>query len=93
MADVCACNDDVLWCEEFSQIETSLWAQFNKPESIQWLLSADFNQFPTIFDSWHGATVHEEAFQRSSFFHYLAGGNRLRLSPITPGAPRLMRVH
>ena len=62
-----------------SQIETSLWAQFNKPEGVTWLLSGDFNQFSAIFDSWHGAAVHEEAFQRSSFFHYLAGGNRLTL--------------
>ena len=44
------------------------------------MLSGDFNQFPAIFDSWHGAAVHEEAFQRSSFFHYLAGGNRLTLT-------------
>ena len=75
-----ACAADVLWIEEMSQIETSLWTQFNKPESIQWLLNGDFNQFPAIFDSWHGASVHEEAFRRSSFFHYLAGGNRLTLT-------------
>jgi hypothetical protein len=75
-----ACSADAIWVEEFSQIETSLWAQFNKPEGIQWLLSGDLNQFPPFFDSWHGAPVHENAFRDSSFFHYLAGGNRLTLT-------------
>ena len=59
---------------------SSIWAQFNKPEGMQWLLTGDFNQFPPFFDSWHGAAVHENAFRDSSFFHYLAGGNRLTLS-------------
>jgi hypothetical protein len=44
-----------------------------------WLLTGDFHQFPPFFDSWHGAPVHENAFRDSSFFHYLAGGNRLTL--------------
>ena len=75
-----ACSADAIWIEEFSQIETTLWAQFNKPVNIQWLLTGDFNQFPPFFDSWHGAAVHENAFRDSSFFHYLAGGQRLTLT-------------
>ena len=75
-----ACSAEVIWVEEISQIETCIWAQLNKPPGIQWLLSGDFAQFPPFFDSWHGAAVHEEAFQRSSFFHCLAGGNMLRLT-------------
>jgi hypothetical protein len=63
-----------------NQIETAIWAQFNKPEGIQWLLSGDFNQFAPVFDSFHGSPVHEDAFRDSSFFHYLAGGNRLTLT-------------
>ena len=75
-----ACSADTIWIEEFSQIETALWAQFNKPEGLQWILSGDLNQFAAFFDSWNGAPVHENAFRDSSFFHYLAGGTRLTLT-------------
>ena len=74
-----ACSADAIWIEEFSQIEAALWAQFNKPEGLQWILTGDCNQFPPFFDSWHGAAVHENAFRDSSFFRTLAGGNRLVL--------------
>ena len=69
-----------IWVEEFSQGETTLWAQLSKPEGLQFLLSGDFNQMPPFFDSWVGTPVHEAAFEGNSSFHYLAGSNRLTLT-------------
>ena len=73
------CNADVIWVEEFSQIETSLWAQLNKA-NVQWILSGDLNQFGALFDSWRGDAVPEGKLAESRFFHRLTGGNRLTLT-------------
>ena len=62
-----------------SQLETSIWAQLNKLQGKQFLLTGDFNQFGPVWDSWAGVPVHEEAFRNSSFYHHLAGGVRLTL--------------
>jgi hypothetical protein len=75
-----ACTADVVWIDEISQLGTDLWAQLNKLEGIQWLLSGDFSQFPALFDSWHGCDVPEESFRTSALLHRMAGGNRLRLT-------------
>jgi hypothetical protein len=74
-----SCSCHVLWIDEISQLDCSLWAQLNKLD-VQFLLSGDFNQFPALFDSWRGSPVEEGAFQRSALLHRLAGGNRLTLT-------------
>jgi hypothetical protein len=73
-----ACTVDVIWVEEVSQIECSLWAQLNKVNK-QWILSGDFNQFPPVFDSWRGCEVSEGYLERSAMFYRMAGGNKLTM--------------
>jgi len=73
------CTADVIWVEEVSQIECSLWAQCNKVNK-QWILSGDFNQFPPVYDSYRGCEVMEGSLESSAMFHRMAGGNRLTLT-------------
>ena len=75
-----ACLADVIWVDEISQLEVTLWAQLNKLKDQQWLLSGDFNQFPPIYNSWKGCVLEEDAFEKSGLLHELAGGNRLTLT-------------
>jgi len=68
-----------IWIDEISQIDVQLWNAFNKVPNVQWLLSGDFNQFPALWNTFRGATVHDEALERSSFLRDLCGCNRLTL--------------
>jgi hypothetical protein len=84
-----ACLADVIWIDEISQLEVTLWAQLNKLEGQQWLLSGDFNQFPPIYNSWKGCVLEEDAFEKSGLLHKLAGGNRLTLTECKRGDTEL----
>jgi len=83
-----ACLADVIWVDEISQLEVTLWAQLNKLKR-QWLLSGDFNQFPPIYNSWRGCVVDEGSFERSGLLHELAGGNRLTLTECRRTGPEI----
>jgi hypothetical protein len=71
---------DCVWIDECFQLETELWAQLNKLSGRQWILSGDAHQFAPLFDSWRGAPVAEDAFQRSRLLLTLCGCNRLTLT-------------
>jgi hypothetical protein len=73
------CNYDVVWVEEFGQIDVALWCELNKLKQVQWLLSGDPDQFEPIGNNFRGSRVSQEALMRSDFLHGLAG-NRLRLT-------------
>ena len=69
-----------IWIDEISQVDVQLWNAFNRvPEGIQFILSGDFNQFPALWNTFRGDTVHVEALERSAFLRDLCGGNRLTL--------------
>lgn len=77
-----ACNADVIWIDEISQIDAALWAQLNKLTytKVRWLLSGDFAQFPALFSSFRGCPVPEDAFERSNLLHRLCDGNCVTLT-------------
>ena len=77
-----ACDADVVWVDEISQIDAAIWAQLNKRTctSVRWLLSGDFNQFPALFSSFRGCPVPEDAFERSDLLRRLCDGNRVTLT-------------
>jgi hypothetical protein len=60
-----SCIFDCVWADECYQLEATLLAQVNKIASRQWLLSGDSHQFPPMFNSWRGAGIDDDAFQRS----------------------------
>jgi hypothetical protein len=72
-----SCIFDCVWADECYQLETTLLAQINKIASRQWLLSGDRHQFPPMFDSWRGAAIVDDAFERSNLLKTLCGCNRL----------------
>jgi hypothetical protein len=74
-----SCVFDVIWADEVFQLDIALLAQINKIASRQWLLSGDCHQFSPLFNSWRGAAVDDDAFERSNLLKTLCGRNRLTL--------------
>jgi hypothetical protein len=74
-----------------SQIDVGLLNQVAKLHwaGVKFLLSGDFHQFPPICNIWRGSPVPEDALERSSLLHTLAGGNRCTLTECRRGDRKL----
>ena len=76
-----ACSADVLWLEEAFQTECTLMTQLAKlPSRVSFILTGDPHQFGPVHSHWRGCPVPAGAFERSSMYHAMAQGNRLRLT-------------
>jgi len=75
-------NCDVLICEEITQLEHQLWADFCKLalSGVSFILCGDFAQFSACCETHAGAVVPEGALERSHMITDLSGGNRLTLN-------------
>ena len=67
--------------DEISQVDIGSLCQLNELTytKVRFLLSGDFNQFPLLFDGFHGAPIEETAFERSALLRRMSQGNRLVL--------------
>ena len=76
------CTADYLWIDEVSQADIGILCQLNKLTytNVKFLISGDFNQFAPLFNTYKGAQVPDDAFERSRLLHRMAGGNRLVLT-------------
>ena len=75
------CNADVIWLDEASQVECELLVQLNKlSPDIQWIISADFNQFSPVMDNFRGNVVNDEALKDSRLLFDWCVGNLLTLT-------------
>jgi len=76
-----AVSANVLWLEEAFQTECALMTQLAKlPAHVGFIFTGDPHQFGPIHSHWRGCPVPSGAFERSSVYHTLAHGNRLRLT-------------
>jgi hypothetical protein len=82
---------DYLWIDEVSQVDIGLLNQIAKLHwaGVKFILSGDFHQFPPICNHWRGSPVPEDALERSSLLHTLAGGNRCTLTECRRGDRKL----
>ena len=69
---------NVLWVDEFGQVEHAIWCELNKLDK-QFILSGDPNQFGPIWSSLRGTEIDETRLHTSRFLHGLVSGNRLVL--------------
>ena len=76
------CTTDYLWIDEISQLDIELITALNRLTytSVKFLISGDFNQFGALGNSFRGAPIAENAFEKSNLLHRMAGGNRLTLT-------------
>jgi hypothetical protein len=82
---------DVLWVDEVSQVDIGLLNQIAKLHwaGVQFVLSGEFHQFGPVCNNWRGSPVPEDALERSSLLHVLAGGNRCTLTECRRGDRKL----
>ena len=75
-------NCDVLICEEITQLEHQLWADFCKLalSGVSFILCGDFAQFGACCETHMGARVPEGALEQSHMILDLSRGNRLTLT-------------
>ena len=85
------CSADYVWIDEISQLDIGLWSQINKLTytNTKFLLSGDFNQFAPLFNTWKGATIPEDALEKSALLYRLADGNRVTLTECRRSDTRL----
>jgi hypothetical protein len=82
---------DYVWIDEVSQVDIGLLNQIAKLHwaGVKFLLSGDFHQFAPVCNNWRGSPVPEDALEKSSLLHTLAGGNRCTLTECRRGARML----
>ena len=75
------CTADYLWIDEISQLDIELITALNRLTytNVKFLISGDFNQFGALGNSFRGASIAEDAFEKSNLLHRMAGGNKLTL--------------
>ena len=75
------CSADYIWIDEISQLDIELITALNRLTytNVKFLISGDFNQFGPLGNSFRGASIAEDAFEKSNLLHRMAGGNKLTL--------------